>query len=52
MGPCKITILCYADDAVPTADNEDDLTKTKIISPDKRKCMVINKEPKRHKVKF
>lgn len=64
MGPHKINIVCYADDAVLVASNEDDLQRqlhsfntraqeyNMQISAEKTKCMVISREPRRCKLEL
>lgn len=60
----NLTILCYADDAVLIADNEDDLQRqlkhfdttaslyNMKISTGKTKCMVVSREPVRCKLEM
>ena len=62
MGEKKINILCYADDAVLVAENEDDLQRllhqfnlvaksfNMVISASKSKCMTTSKTPLRCKL--
>lgn len=64
MGAHKITIICYADDAILIADNEDDLQRqlqafniaakkyNMKISAEKTKCMVASREPRRCKLEM
>lgn len=64
MGNTKVQIICYADDVILTAENEDDLQRllhrmnthaeelNMQVSTQKTQCMVISKDPVRCKLEI